>query len=80
MPGYEAANWIGTWRRQVRRSNRREAEQEVSAALNSPELQKRFATLGAVPLRINPAQFLSAHGGRNRKVGPRRKAGKIKAQ
>jgi tripartite-type tricarboxylate transporter receptor subunit TctC len=81
LPEYEAANWIGI----VAPAGTPEAivaklHKEISAALDSPELQKRFATAGAVPLRMDPAQFHAHMVAETEKWGLVVKAGKIKAQ
>ena len=81
VPSYEAANWIGI----VAPAGTPEAivaklHTEISAALDAPELQKRFASAGAVPLRMNPAQFGAYMAAETEKWGRVVKAGKIKAQ
>jgi tripartite-type tricarboxylate transporter receptor subunit TctC len=81
VPSYEAANWIGI----VAPAGTPPAivaklHKEIAAALDSPELQKRFATAGAVPLRMDPAQFRAHMVAETEKWGRVVKAGKIKAQ
>ena len=58
MPGYAAANWIGvvapagTPAAIVEKLNK-----EISAALDSPEVQKQFSSEGAEVVRMSSAEF-----------------------
>jgi tripartite-type tricarboxylate transporter receptor subunit TctC len=58
VPGYQAANWIGL----VAPAGTPEPvvsklHQELTAAQDSPELQKQFANEGADVVRMSPAEF-----------------------
>jgi tripartite-type tricarboxylate transporter receptor subunit TctC len=79
--GYEAANWIGI----VAPAGTPEAlvkrlHSEISAALDSPELHKQFDTAGAIPLRMNQAEFGAYMTSETEKWGRVVKEGKIKAE
>jgi tripartite-type tricarboxylate transporter receptor subunit TctC len=81
VPSYAAANWIGI----VAPAGTPEAivnklSKEISAALDSPELQKQFLTKGAVPLRMNPAEFRAHMVAETEKWGRVVKAGGIKKE
>lgn len=81
VSGYEAANWIGI----VAPAGTPEAivkklHTEISAALETPELQKQFAAAGAVPLHMTPAEFGAHMAAETEKWGRVIKAGKITAQ
>jgi tripartite-type tricarboxylate transporter receptor subunit TctC len=58
VPGYEAVNWIGiaapagTPPEIVTRLHA-----EIAAAVDSPEVQKQFASEGVEPMRMSPAEF-----------------------
>ena len=81
VPGYEAANWIGivapagTPGAIVAKLHR-----EIAAALDSPELQKQFASAGAQILRMSSAQFGAHMAAETEKWGRVVKEGKIKAE
>ena len=53
---------------------------EISAALDSPEMQKQFDAAGAVPLRMTPAEFGAHMVAETEKWGRVVKEGKIKAE
>lgn len=62
VPNYEASAWFGvavpkgTPRPVIDRLNR-----EVNAALNDPEMRKKLADLGGVPIPGTPEQFWALH-------------------
>ena len=81
VPGYEATNWIGI----VAPAGTPEAivkklHTEISAALDSPELQKQFASAGAMPLQMTSAEFGAHMAAETEKWGRVVKAGKITAK
>lgn len=81
VPGYQAANWIGL----VAPAGTPDPivtklHKEVAAALDSPALQKQFATAGAEPLRMSPAEFGAHMASETEKWGRVVKEGKIKAE
>jgi tripartite-type tricarboxylate transporter receptor subunit TctC len=81
VPSYEAANWIGI----VAPAGTPEPiinklYKEISAALESPELQKQFLSKGAVPMRMNPAAFGAHMVAETEKWGRVVKAGGIKRE
>jgi len=81
VPSYEAANWIGI----VAPAGTPEAivkklHTEISAALDSPELQKQFDAAGAIPLRMTSAEFGAHMASETEKWGRVVKEGKIKAE
>jgi tripartite-type tricarboxylate transporter receptor subunit TctC len=81
VPGYEAANWIGivapvgTPAAIVARLHN-----EISAALDSPELQKQFASAGAELLRMSAGEFGAHMAAEAEKWGRVVKEGKIKPE
>ena len=81
MPGYEAANWIGvvapagTPEPIVERLHK-----EISAILDSPEVQKLFASEGADIVHMSTAQFGAYIASEIEKWGRVVKQAGIKAQ
>jgi tripartite-type tricarboxylate transporter receptor subunit TctC len=79
VPGYEVANWIGM----VAPAGTPAAiveklHAEITALLDTPEVQKRFADQGAEAVRMSPAEFGAFMAKEIDKWGRVVKAGKIK--
>jgi tripartite-type tricarboxylate transporter receptor subunit TctC len=79
VPGYEVANWIGM----VAPAGTPapivdKLHAEITALLNTPEVQKRFADQGAEAVHMSPAEFGAFMAKEIEKWGRVVKAGKIK--
>jgi tripartite-type tricarboxylate transporter receptor subunit TctC len=81
VPGYQAANWwgiaapAGTPQPVIEKLHR-----EITAVLNSEEVQKQFASDGAVIMRMSTAEFAKFFEAEHQKWGRVVKEAKIKAE